>query len=457
MILDPPDADARGLTRFLTDSVGGTVDVWKARGEFATFSHGDRRVVFVAGPAHTRVVFARTDALYPSTGLPGPRNSAQRAFARGVFGISGEHHLFVRRLLLPHFRKQTVDASRERLAGYVREATAGWRAGQTLDLYREMKALSLLMTNRLLFGLDDPDLASRVDEAFDEWLDVNHHVSFAALTPAGVPDGGYERLLAAAERLGELLRRLIATARPDADGGNVLGSLVAARAAGELTEQDLVGLVHSLFNASHHTSTAALNWLLFLVSQHPEVNAAVLDELTRPVRLVAPDRPGLIDRVIRESLRVLPPVVYMCRYAAQTVPFGEGEVPAGAGLVVGLYVTQHMPGYFARPERFDPDRWLNLGPCPHANVPFGGGARMCLGAGLATELLEVALGVIVPRFRLTVTPGARIDRRASLTLRPAAGLPVLVADQDRRFTASPVAGEINEMVELPVAAERVAA
>jgi len=72
-------------------------------------------------------------------------------------------------------------------------------------------------------------------------------------------------------------------------------------------------------------------------------------------------------------------------------------------------------------------------------------------------MLKVALPMILQRFRLTVVPGARIDRRSTLTLGPRFGIPMLIENQDRRFTASPVAGDIHEMVELPYPARQLAA
>ena len=442
-----PNSDAPRLARFLDDTVGGTVDLWKAHGDLAAFTDGGRPVYFAAGPTHARQVFAHPDVFHLSFGLAGPRNSSQRAFTRGVFGINGPHHQFVRSLLMPAFRKPVVEGHHDQLAECVREAIAPWRAGQTRDLYRDMKALSLLMTDRLLFGGGDLELSARVDEAFDAWLAQHHRVSFAALLGVGGEPDGYDRLLAAADELAELLQQLIAACDRGANRDSAVGRLLAARRAGTLTDPDVLGLVHSLFNAAHHTVTASLSWTLFLVSQHPEVNAALLDETSGPE--LPAGKPKLADRVIRESMRVLPPPVYVCRQATQPTHLGTTPVPAGSIVVLGVYATHHAPASYPHPERFDPDRWLAMGPCPHAHVPFGGGARMCLGAPLATLFLETALRLIVPRFRLAVVPGSRIDRRATLTLRPSPGIPVLIRDQDRNFSTSPVTGMIHEMVDLP--------
>src|SRR5262249_26335542 len=156
----------------------------------------------------------------------------------------------------------------------------------------------------ILFGIDDPALAARADAAFDTWLDLNHRTGFASALPVGRGTGEYPQLIAAGEELAELLCAVIAARqkRP-ATGDDLLAPVLAARAAGALTDTDVLGLVHTLFNAAHHTTTSALTWTLFLIAQHPEVNDELLNEL-------APGAPahGLLDRVIKESLRVLPPV-----------------------------------------------------------------------------------------------------------------------------------------------------
>src|SRR5262245_19991065 len=165
------DADTAGLVRFLDDSVGGLMDVWRAHGDLALFTTGAQRTAFVSGAANNRTLFGRTDALHASIGLPGPRASAQRAFARGIFGLNGDDHHAARRLFLPLFSNGAVAAYSDRLAGCIGAVVGSWRAGQTRDLHREMKAISLAVTTEILFGIDDPALAARADTAFDTWLD----------------------------------------------------------------------------------------------------------------------------------------------------------------------------------------------------------------------------------------------------------------------------------------------
>ncbi len=347
------------------------------------------------------------------------------------------------------------------MVSYVREVTGTWRNGQTRDLYREMKAISLAMTDRLLFGLDDVELAQRVDRAFDVWLDWNHRAGFSSSLPVPNDPANYPRLLEAAENLGELLREVIAARRKrPLTGDDLLAPLLNAQAAGELTETDVLGLVHSLFNAAHHTTSESLTWALFLIAQHPEVYAGLLQELNAASTKLPPDHfehLDLLDRTIKESMRLLPPVVYVSRVSVLPVQFGEVVVPPRAVVIGGLYTTMHAPRSFPRPEHFEPSRWIHHGACPHSNVPFGAGSRMCLGAPLATHLMQVVLGVILPRFRLSVVPGSCIDRHATLTLRPAHGIPVLIRDQDSQFATNTVTGNIHEMVVFPSVAAGAAA
>jgi cytochrome P450 len=221
-----------------------------------------------------------------------------------------------------------------------------------------------------------------------------------------------------------------------------------------MTDVGVIAQTITLFNAAYHTTTYALTWALFLLAQHPDVMARLHDEMQNTLGdgLPGPDDPGrlpLLDRVIKESLRMLPPVVYTPRISTRETELGPHRVPEGTIILASPYLSHHLPEVFPHPERFDPDRWLDGSISPWAYIPFGGGSRLCVGAPFATQVVKVALSVILPRFRLQVVPGACIERQGTLTLGAAHGVPVTLFDQDEQFTSSPVSGTIHEMVELP--------
>jgi cytochrome P450 len=164
-----------------------------------------------------------------------------------------------------------------------------------------------------------------------------------------------------------------------------------------------------------------------------------------------------LDRCIKESLRLLPPVVYFARSNVEPFSLGAHHLSRGTLVIGSHYVTHRLPNLYPDPERFLPDRWLGADPGPYGYIPFGGGARMCVGAAFSQLIFETCLGQILRRFRLAVAPGARIDRKCSLTLGPRWGIPVTVHRPDRQYACTPITGDIHELVALPTATPRSAA
>ncbi len=445
------------LRDFLCDSVGCLSALERRYGSAVAFAKGSSHAVFTFGPEFHRQLLTRPDAFHISSGIPGPKNSAQRRFGAGMFNINGEQHERHRRLLMPPFRKEAVESYHDRLVAVTDELLSDWQPGQVRDIVQEMKALAIRVTGRILFGLDDFALGHEIAATFDDWVELCHAVSFASLLPIEPPAGSYERLLDAASRLEKKLLELLAQKRVQGtDGPDLLAILLRARRDGLLGDVDVIGQTHSLFNAAYHTTTYALTWSVFLLAQHPDVARRLLADLCDHVAGAAPapaelGRVPLLDAVIKESMRLLPPVVYYARINVAPIGLGPYALPARTLIVASLYVTHHLAELFPRPQCFDPDRWRNAAVSPYAHLPFGGGPRLCLGAPFAMLMLKIALATIVRRFRLSVLPGTRIDRHATLTLGPRGAIPARVYRQDGLFTAAPVSGQIHEMVELPAA------
>jgi cytochrome P450 len=295
-------------------------------------------------------------------------------------------------------------------------------------------------------------------------MELNHQMYFASWLPIDGAASNYEQMLEVAERLEVQIQGLVEQTRAGCgEGSEVLPILLRARDEGVLSEEELIGHLHNLFNAAYHTTTSALTWTVFLLAQHPAVMHELLDELDGTLAGAAPTvaqlkKLSLLDRAIKESLRILPPVVYSPRVSMEPTTLGPYQLSRGTMVVTSHYVTHHLPELFAEPERFLPDRWLESDPSPFAYLPFGAGPRMCIGATFSTMMLKICLTMIFQRFRLTVVPGSRIDRQCTLTLGPRDEIPMSILRQDRRFTASPVQGDIHDMVHFPsVDGQRVAA
>ena len=125
----------------------------------------------------------------------------------------------------------------------------------------------------------------------------------------------------------------------------------------------------------------------------------------------------------------------------------DGEVKAGDYVVLSAFLTNREPEFYAEPDRFKPERWAHIDPTQFEYLAFSAGPRTCIGARFASNVLRIAVGRIMQLYRLEIAPGARIDQKVRLTLRPGRnGIPVSIHRQDRRFKASAIGGNIRRIV-----------
>jgi cytochrome P450 len=129
--------------------------------------------------------------------------------------------------------------------------------------------------------------------------------------------------------------------------------------------------------------------------------------------------------VLREVLRLYPPAWRIFRRTQEALEVGGYTLPAGANLVMSQWVTQRDSRWFAEAERFDPDRWSEerAAKVPRfAYFPFGGGPRVCIGAGFAMMEASLMLAALAQRYRMRMVKGKRVETLGSITLRPKDGV-----------------------------------
>jgi cytochrome P450 len=294
----------------------------------------------------------------------------------------------------------------------------------------------------------------RVGGLLKRWLDL--FVSPPVhIFPRDMPLTPFRTLLRLSDQIEAEIRGVIERKRRLGLGDDVLSVLMSAtdEERGALTEEELFGHISLLYVAGHETSANALTWTLLLLEQHPEVLADVVDELQsvlqgQPATVESLPKLPLLDRVIKESLRILPPVPFSMRRGMAPFELGGVEFPAGTEVRFSPFITHRMPELYEQPNRFLPSRWETLDPKPYAYLPFGAGPRMCIGYTFAMQEMALALASILPRFRFERVPGHRVDRKVLATFSPRHGLPMVLHAQDRAFRRTPLEGDVAELLEL---------
>ncbi len=432
--------------------------LYRRHGTIAALEDADRhRVVFVFGPKYNQEVLSDTETYHARFfSLRGPRNSAQRRLTAALLSMNGDEHKTQRRIVSGPFQKKSIETYRDDLAALAQDLAAGWRPGQERDLFRDVTRFMQRVSAKILLGVDHPRLVEAIGDLTQRWVAMNHQLGLGAVVPHEKLSTFYDRLLAMAEELEAQVRALIDHRRSTAPGHDVTSLLLRARQQPDsgVTDTELIGQIAILFAAGYLTTANSLAWTLYLLAQHPDVATELVAELRRELGGQAPTmaqfhRLPLLDRVIKESMRILPASFYSQRINSVPVELGPFHLVRGTPVVFSQYITQHMPDLFPAPERFLPERWQTISPSPYAYLPFGAGARLCLGAPMAMVTLKISLAVVLQRFVFTLVPGSKISGRVTSTMfAPAHGMPMRLAGPDAAWARKPVSGSIHEMVTL---------
>jgi cytochrome P450 len=392
------------------------------------------RVYLLVNPQHIeQVLVAKTGDL--GKGLFARMNS--ELFGSGLLTSDGDFWRRQRRLSSPAFHRESIVRYAHITVEEAVRMLAGWTQGETRNIHSDMMNVTLLVVLRSLFG---GELGERT-RVIEQTLDVIMRGSSGIHVVTGylrIPTPTRTRYLRAVRQLDAVVFELISRGREkikeDAGGAvkNLLTLLLLARDedGSMMTDQQLRDEVITLLLAGHETTALTLSWTWYLLAQHPAVEKRLHEELDTVLGGRLPTAGGLAnltyaDKVIREALRLYPPAWRIGRTCGQALEVGDYVLPAGANILISQWVTHRDERWFPNPERFDPDRWRaeSMAKLPRlAYFPFGGGPRVCIGAGFAMMEATLLLAVIAQRFRMRLVPGQRIEPLPSLTLRPKNGI-----------------------------------
>jgi len=419
----PDEAVLPATVRFGRDPLGVLADCRRIYGDVFTLRLAFAGEAVVVAEPGAVVELLDTDPGRAEAGA-GRRAILPMASPRSVLGGDGEVHRCARARLAATFAPEAMAGREEAMAAIAARHAAAWPRRRPIQLLSRMRTLVDDVFVRLLLGVTDDARAKRLIDALGAMLRVPGN---PPLPPPGEGEGPLGAGVAALfEHRRAPLRRELAVeieSRPagGSGGGDVIDCLLAAEPRPSIEE--MLDGIETLLMAAQEPPSIALTWLLDLLARHPE--------LAEDYLAAGGDSP-LREAVLRESLRLRPSASSLLRRLREPLRVGQYELPAGTSTMVPLPLIHRDPRFFERPEAFRPERWLGAAEPPPVFLPFGGGARRCLGEALARAEVAAIVPTVLRALRLTPL----WPRRERMVLRgtvlvPHRSVPVLVSDRAR--------------------------
>lgn len=327
-----------------------------------------------------------------------------------------DNHEAGRRLLRPPFsRTQVVEQVEPEVRAEAQRLVASW-AGRVVDVERELAASALRITASTQFGVELPDAAAIESDMRTVLAPFNLVVSRRSMARDMLRVRSGANFAQAVGRLGQFGARLVEGPGPVA---------VALRSAG-LSAAERATEARNIAVAATETTAVAVTWSLLELARNEALRSAVAD-----------GGDELVDRVFTETLRLYPPAWCISRLAVSDVELAGELVPEGTMVVVSPFAMQRDARHYPQPDVFDPDRWLD-GPAAATRaftfMPFGAGARRCLGEEVAWIEGRVILGELARSLELTLAGPAEVGMLPADSLRPAQSVLFRAASRSRALS-----------------------
>ncbi|MEO0706869.1 MAG: cytochrome P450 [Cyanobacteria bacterium J06649_5] len=431
----PSPAPTTALVEYRKDPLAFLTCCVREYGEIVPIQMEEDLFCLLSNPAHItevlkdRILFTKGQDLKLLSGLLGT----------GLLSSEGRFWQRQRRLSQPIFKQRKIESYGEAMVDYTQRMLDSWHPGAVLDIHEAMMRLTLNIVMKTIFDQDINDgEAHKVAEALEETMNWFVEKSTALLagedrtTPA---DARYEEAIA---QLDATIYAMIDHRRQTENPGNdLLGMFMQVEDADDgsrMTDKQLRDEAATLMLAGHETTANTLSWTWMLLGQHPEIWARLVHELKTVLKGHAPtfadmQRLPYTTHVIKESLRLYPPVTDLSRAVSADCEIGGYHIPKGTTLLFSQWVMHRDARYFDQPEVFNPSRWENdLEKSLPRGVyfPFSDGPRVCIGKGFAMMEAVLLLATIAQSFQLELVPEHVIEPQVSVTLRPRTGIQVVL-------------------------------
>ena len=325
-------------------------------------------------------------------------------------------HRRQRRLIQPAFTRSQLKRYATAMRTEIEATATRWHDGMVIDAFPEMYSMALRTVARTLYSTPvSTELASGVEHAFEIVLNGVFRQMFLPRFIRGLPLPANRRYQNSLRFLHETTQHLIDDYRSDGtEHDDLLAALIASRDddGGRLDDKEIHDQVITVMGAGTETVASTLTWVFYLLSQHPEIERALYEEIDtvldgRPPNWDDLENLSLADRIISEALRLHSPAWLLTRLTTSETELAGLRLPEGTTVIFSPVAVARYEDAFDDPAKFDPDRWLPDRVSPltrQAFMPFGTGARKCIGDLYARTEATLGLATILSRWRVTCEP-----------------------------------------------------
>jgi cytochrome P450 len=437
-VIVPELMGARGLLHFAKDPLRAFSAARARYGDAVVFTQLRGRTVLLSHPDAIEAVLHHKGGELQKDFFT---RDLGTILGQGLLNAEGEPWRRRRKLMAPTFQPRELGSFAETMLACTDELLRSFEPGQVRDVHADAMHLALDIVVRTLFGARVErfeDVERAIGAIAAEYRLLWH--TWRAMLPRWVPLPSHRRLARMRAELDEILLEVIEQKRRT-PGADLLSQLLA------LTDEEGHGMsdvevrdeAMTLFLAGHETTALGLTYTWRLLATHPEIDAQVASELETVLAGRAPTSADaaklpFTTAVVRESLRLFPPVWAMGRFATRALEVGGIAIPENTHVLVSQWVVQRDARWFPEPERFRPERWLSgetQGLPRFAYFPFGGGPRVCVGQHFALLELLLVVARVMQATRFEAVPGEDLELGPVVTLRPRGPVRLRIASRPR--------------------------
>jgi cytochrome P450 family 135 len=321
---------------------------------------------------------------------------------RSLLLLDEDEHLRQRKVMRPFLYGERLDHYPELMASICEEEVATWPMNEAFPLLPRLEAIAVKIIMKVIFGMrggpHQAELLARARRLIkfgDSQLRMTRYFLMGARNPGNAPKDFTERR----DSLDVQVYKELDRARQDPDLENrddVLAMLLRARYddGTPLSDPQLRDHLVTLLIQGHQSTATTLAWALERLMRHPEAFEKLRAEAET-------DSDEYVDAVLKETLRLRPPLPVTMRLVKEPYQLGEYEIQPGVRMAILTYQVHRLPELYPDPEAFRPERWLDGSTQNAMWIPFGGGERHCIGRSFATMVIKVVLRTIALQTRLT--------------------------------------------------------